>query len=508
MASCVPVNVPHTFRKESIEVPEESLVYSTDARADEASGGNGSDLEADVKADLVRRGDQPVVDGALNATASWLLNEMNQGRTVETNEVDAVSRHFGFAGQTVSMAAYGLYRGRAYRDLLAQTPKNVPLNRFGISKSPLGQTAAVVFGNVELSIEPISRFLEPPATIHLRGEVGDRFAFAHVYLTKVDGTVEEQRTSSRKFEYSKTLPTAGRYKLEVMGDGPTGPVVISNLPLFVGVAEPSLKEKTTKGLSAAEAEARMLELLNHTRAEAGLRPVRPDSELREVALGHSTDMADHGFFGHVSPTTGTPIDRVKRSGVLVADAGENIALADTPETAHNSLMESPGHRSVMLAPRFTHVGIAVVKSDRGLIATMVFGRRPDPAKLPRDAAQVEAALYALRAAKGLSRPGIDPIYRTAAQRGVEAYLKASKPTYEIAADTTADAIRSEAKRLRVSRPAACTLVIELLEAEQLEKSPMVLDPGLVKIGVAAQMRTDEKGARLATMLVFEGVACR
>jgi uncharacterized protein YkwD len=506
---CVRLTPQRAWRGEPIDVPEEALVYSSDAKADDEIGGTGApELEAEVKAALAERGDQAVADGALMATASWVLNEVNQGRAVGPMGADAASRHFGFAGVIFSAAAFESQNAKTVRDALGQVPKNVPVNRFGVCKSPQGRSSAVVFGNVEVSIEPISRFLEPPATVNLKGEVASRFAFAHVYLTKQDGTVEEQRMPSRKLEYSKTFSTPGRYKLEVMGDGPTGPVVISNLPLFVGVAERSLRETVRKRPSPAEAEARMLELLNATRVAAGLHQVQPDSELRDVALGHSNDMADHNFFSHVSPSTGTPADRLRRSGVLVAEAAENIAQADTPENAHDGLMESPGHRSAMLGARYTHVGIAVVGSDRGLIVTMVFGRRADPSKLPRDASQLEAALLALRAVKGLSRPSVDPIYRAAAQRGAQAYVKATNPAPDIAAKATSAAIRSEVNRLRTSRPGACTLFMELLEADQLEQVEMVFDPGLVKFGIGAQLRTDDKGSRLATMLVFEGVRCR
>jgi len=484
-------------------------VYSTDARSEDAVAGNGAgELEAEVRADLAKRGDQAIADGALTATASWVLREVNQGRTVGAIGADVASRHFGFAGVVFSLAAYDSRQGQAFREALAQVPKNVPINRFGVSKSPMGRSMAVVFGSMELSLEPISRFLEPPATIKLQGEVARRFAFAHVYLTKADGTVEEQRMPSRKLEYSKTFATPGRYKLEVMGDGPTGPVVISNLPIHVGVAELSLREKVDKRFSPAEAEGRMLEVLNRTRVAAGLRPVLPDSELRDVALGHSNDMQDNRFVGHVSPSTGTPSDRVRRSGLLVAEFGENIALADSPEKAHDGLMESPGHRAIMLGARFTHVGIGAAVADRGLFVTMLFARRADPSKLPRDAAQVESAIYALRAAKGLSRPSIDPIYRTAAGRGAQAYVKASKPTPEVASSATSAAIHSEVNRLRASRPAACTLFVELLEVEQLEQDATLLDAGLVKFGVGAQLRTDDKGARLATVIVLEGARCR
>jgi hypothetical protein len=105
---------------------------------------------------------------------------------------------------------------------------------------------------------------------------------------------------------------------------------------------------------------------------------------------------------------------------------------------------------------------------------------------------------------------VDPIYRTAAQRGVEAYLAAAKPTVDIATKATVAAIQSEVSRLRTPRPAttACTLFLQLTEVEQLERSPALLAPGLVKFGLGAQLHSDDKGARLATMIVLEGVPCR
>jgi len=164
----------------------------------------------------------------------------------------------------------------------------------------------------------------------------------------------------------------------------------------------------------------------------------------------------------------------------------------------------------MLGAAYTHVGIAAVEHNDGVLVTLLFCRRPDPAKLPRDAAQLEAAFLALRAAKGMPRPTVDPIYRTAAQRGVEAYRNAAKRTVEIATKTTVETLRSEISRLRTPRPAttACTLFLELVELEQLERTPALVAPGLVKFGLGAHLFSDDKGARLAIVMVVEGVPCQ
>jgi uncharacterized protein YkwD/uncharacterized membrane protein required for colicin V production len=110
-----------------------------------------------------------------------------------------------------------------------------------------------------------------------------------------------------------------------------------------------------------EAEMRMLELVNGERVKAGLAPLVADDRLRDVARGHSQEMFRLGYFAHVSPTDGSPADRLKRAGVAFATAGENLAYAPTVEVAHSGLMASEGHRRNILTPEYTRVGIGVVR---------------------------------------------------------------------------------------------------------------------------------------------------
>src|SRR5687768_4112406 len=133
-------------------------------------------------------------------------------------------------------------------------------------------------------------------------------------------------------------------------------------------------------------------------------------------------MIDHGFFAHVSPSHGTPQDRATRSGFLFSVFGENIAVASTPEEAHTSLMESPGHRANMISPAFTHVGIAADKNAAGLVVTMNFARRPRAEDVPT-LAQVVTAFNAMRSEAGMTTPAADPIYTAGAQAGADAMAR-------------------------------------------------------------------------------------
>jgi uncharacterized protein YkwD len=50
-------------------------------------------------------------------------------------------------------------------------------------------------------------------------------------------------------------------------------------------------------------------------------------------------------------------------------AGENLAFAPTVASAHEGLMQSPGHRANILRPQFARVGIGI--EDGGVHGLMV-----------------------------------------------------------------------------------------------------------------------------------------
>jgi len=507
VCGCAQQQVMVRFVPESIAVPDSVSQYTTEAQPEGAVGGRGVEqLQADVAAALAKRGDHAQADGALSAAASWALREANQSRSPSAMATEAAARRCGFAGTVIAAAVLGMDQQSIWRDQLERTPANMRITRYGIRVSPSGRSAAVIFGSTELSYAAIPRNFETGQSVALKGQVDPRFKFAHVYLTKPDGTVAEKQTADRALDVSFALEEAGKYQLEVMGDGQSGPVVISNLPLYVGIPEPAETRFSGAAVDPEQAEARLFVLVNEARAAAGLAKVLPDEELREVALGHTTDMADHRFFSHVSPKTGTPTDRMRRSGVLVSGSGENIAFASTPEEAHEGLMNSPGHRANILNRTWTHVGIAVKKGDNGLVVTQMFGRRPDPATLPTSAAQVEAAVSALRARKGLSSLTVDPIYRAGAQAGAEAYAKGGDE--KDAAKAIGAAIDREVNRLQSGRPASCSQGLELLELSTLSEVSGLSEPGLRRYGVGVRLHRDSKGARLSTFFVFEGAQCK
>ncbi len=114
-------------------------------------------------------------------------------------------------------------------------------------------------------------------------------------------------------------------------------------------------------------QRRMLCLMNHARARAGLAPLHPNQCLHRVASRHAHDMVNRRYFAHTTPNGWDPGRRAQASGYVPRAAswivGENIAWgvggAATSGWVYNAWMHSPPHRHNILGRQFRDVGIGV-----------------------------------------------------------------------------------------------------------------------------------------------------
>ena len=112
-------------------------------------------------------------------------------------------------------------------------------------------------------------------------------------------------------------------------------------------------------------EQEVVQLVNQERAKNGLSPLKNDWELARVAEHKSQDMHNIGYFGHTSPTYGSPFNMMKNYGINYSAAGENIAKGQTSaQKVMNSWMNSSGHRANILSSKFTHIGVGYVADGK------------------------------------------------------------------------------------------------------------------------------------------------
>jgi uncharacterized protein YkwD len=119
-------------------------------------------------------------------------------------------------------------------------------------------------------------------------------------------------------------------------------------------------------------EQAVLELVNDQRAAKGCKALVIDDRITTAAQGHSTDMANKGYFDHVSKPEKTTFDQRMRNAGYPKPGGENIAMGyETAAAVMDGWMKSSGHRENILNCDFTAMGVGL--DTRGNYWTQNFG---------------------------------------------------------------------------------------------------------------------------------------
>lgn len=95
----------------------------------------------------------------------------------------------------------------------------------------------------------------------------------------------------------------------------------------------------------------------------GCPPLIWASDVAGVALAHSADMVDRGYFSHANPEGQSPFDRLTIAGISYSMAAENIAYGySTPEAVLQAWLNSPGHRGNIESCGLAEHGVGLVGS--------------------------------------------------------------------------------------------------------------------------------------------------
>jgi uncharacterized YkwD family protein/spore coat assembly protein SafA len=121
---------------------------------------------------------------------------------------------------------------------------------------------------------------------------------------------------------------------------------------------------TMQGIKSLESQ--VVKLVNAQRAKQGLQPLTENWQLSRVARYKSADMAAKNYFSHTSPTYGSPFRMMESFGIKYSSAGENIAYGQkTPEQVMTAWMNSPGHRSNIMSPSYSQIGVGYATNKSG-----------------------------------------------------------------------------------------------------------------------------------------------
>jgi uncharacterized protein YkwD len=235
-----------------------------------------------------------------------------------------------------------------------------------------GRTVMVtVVSDRAFHLDRSQRRVKPGVPIELSGRLSPGFSRPEL-LFLVDGeqirhvlpSDGELGLQGGRVTFRFAPPTRGQVLAEILLVGPLGPTVGALFPLSVGedppgafTLEPPPDESEIR--SAADAEDRLLQLINRERADRHLPALIRSDAADEAARDFAVGSLRSGVMAHVGGDGSTVRDRVAARGVAAARVSENLARNSTVEEVHLSLMRSLGHRQNILDRDVDYVGIGV-----------------------------------------------------------------------------------------------------------------------------------------------------
>ncbi len=255
-----------------------------------------------------------------------------------------------------------------------------------------GQRAVILaLQESHLELTPVAKVFAAGKSVTVRGRLAPPYRAPAMAVTWESGEVSShpvRAANGGRFEVSLRCPEQpARMRLELTADSPQGNTVLANFPVYCAVEPPRelvLEQGVTIGAGdVPAAEAELVALINQARRRAGLPALQVDEAVAAVARRFSEEMARTGQVAHVSAESGSAADRLRRAGVVRALVQENLARAASVAEAHDSLMNSPGHRANTLSPDVTHVGVGVVPGRdpeaNDILVTELYVRLPPAA---------------------------------------------------------------------------------------------------------------------------------
>jgi uncharacterized protein YkwD len=146
-----------------------------------------------------------------------------------------------------------------------------------------------------------------------------------------------------------------------------------------------------------QAEQRLIELANQSRAQQGLSALASDDGLSQAARIHAQAMvAAHQLSHQFDGEPALPQRLAAETHLQLDQEGENVAFDYSADDGHKHLMLSPPHRANLLNPAYNVIGLGVVRSGDRLYIVEDFGHALPVFSLPQAKQQVSSAVNLIR----------------------------------------------------------------------------------------------------------------
>jgi len=366
-------------------------LYATQVEAAVAGDALGGQIASEIDSGRRKRGQVPLVrDGRLDRVARDIVRAAGGCRVPAPEAVGFLLWHYGVVAPEPNLFLHCGDDGAETTALAAMRSnfagaKAAPDWRrvgIGVERTAGRWSAAIIFQEKHLDLEPVPRTLAPGAHATLAFRLRAAFHRPEVLVTPPRGTVVRQEATSHRDGHTARLDCDrgnGAYQVEIIAQDERGPRVLANFPVYCGVAGPTTftvaAPLASSTLDPEAIERQLLELMDRDRGQAGLSTFVRDARLAAAARRYSREMAETGEVAHVSPRTGSVVDRVRKAGVEPPPTAimENVGSATSAGDAEHAFMGSPGHRDNILSPLVTHVGVGVaVGRDEGGTAILYF----------------------------------------------------------------------------------------------------------------------------------------
>jgi uncharacterized protein YkwD len=321
---------------------------------------------------------------ALSRLAAHL--QVYQGKALAPSSLLELASEWGIASPWV-LQNYMISQGYDADFLANWIAKNLStyrtqhgISHFGFSVAKRSDGADVVVLLMQrrrFTHSAFARWVEPGNHVTVSGGMEKGVASLEVLVTSPDHSISRMPVRltpdgsfTVKLDFCNTPANKGHYSVELMGKDGQGPFVAALFPIGCG---PEFAKKPANIQLQAPAQDIAIEAfekdvmarVNAYRTKLNLKPFADQAKLGKAARIHSDEMCAQKKIYHISPTTGTPLDRVKRTGLDPQLVAENVAMGPSPDEVVTAWIKSEGHRLNMQHAKGTHASIGVCKGTYG-----------------------------------------------------------------------------------------------------------------------------------------------